>query len=39
LINENAQTGVRITPRTGACRWLGENMDDDLAVEGLLQRE
>ena len=35
----NHQSGIHITPRTGECRWLGERMDDDLAVLGMLQKE
>jgi len=38
-MNENRQSGIRITPRTGECRWGGEKMDDDLATLGLLQLE
>ena len=39
LTTANTRSGIHITPRTGACRWLGERMDDDLAVLGMLQRE
>ena len=39
LMAANRRSGIHITPRTGECRWLGERMDDGLAVDGLLQRE
>jgi hypothetical protein len=26
-------------PRTGVSRWLGERMDYDIAIEGLMQRD
>jgi hypothetical protein len=31
--------GIRITPKSAQSRWMGEKMDDQLAVEGLLFRE
>lgn len=30
---------IRITPKTGECRWGGEQMDDDLAMLCMLQLE
>jgi len=39
LMTANHRSGINITPRTGECWWLGERMDDDMAVDGLLQRE
>jgi hypothetical protein len=33
------QAGLDITPETPIPNWLGERMDDSMAVEGLLQRE
>ncbi len=39
LFTENTRHGIRISPRTGTCRWQGEQMDDDLAVLGMLQLE
>jgi hypothetical protein len=33
------QAGLDITPKTPIPNWLGERMDDSMAVEGLLQRE
>ena len=39
LMTHNSESGIKITPKTGSCRWLGEAMNDDLAVLGLLQLE
>jgi hypothetical protein len=39
LMTENDRSGIRITPKTGECRWGGEKMDDDLAVLCMLQLE
>lgn len=39
LMTENSQSGIRITPQTGKCRWGGEQMDDDLAILCMLQME
>ena len=39
LFAANRRVNPDIGPHTGACRWLGEVMDDDLAVYGLLIRE
>jgi len=36
---ENQRNGIQITTQTGACRWGGEVMDDDMAVLGMLQLE
>ncbi len=36
---ENARSGIHITPRTGECQWLGESMDDDMALDALLRME
>jgi hypothetical protein len=33
------QSGIKITPETPIPSWLGERMDDSMAVEGLLQAE
>jgi hypothetical protein len=33
------QAGLDITPKTAIPDWLGERMDDSMAVEGLLQLE
>jgi hypothetical protein len=39
LFMEHEQSGIHITPKTQIPNWLGEKMDDQLAVEGLLFRE
>jgi len=39
LFRLNLDSGIRITPKTAQCHWMGEKMDDQLAVEGLLFRE
>jgi hypothetical protein len=39
LFTEHEETGIQITPKTQIPNWLGEKMDDQLAVEGLLFRE
>jgi Domain of unknown function (DUF222)/HNH endonuclease len=39
LFAEHEQSGIHITPKTPIPNWLGERMDDQLAVEGLLFRE
>ena len=35
----NRAVGLRIVAATGACRWLGERMDNALALEGLMPPE
>jgi hypothetical protein len=35
----HAASGIHITPETTHTLWHGEQMDDQLAVEGLLYRE
>ncbi len=32
----HAESGIHITPETTVTKWCGEQMDDQLAVEGLL---
>jgi hypothetical protein len=39
LFAAHRQTGLDISPKTPIPKWLGERMDDSMAVEGLLQRE
>ena len=39
LFTDHEQSGINITPKTQIPNWLGEKMDDQLAVEGLLFRE
>ena len=36
LMRANRELNPSTGPRTGACRWLGERMDDDLALSALL---
>jgi hypothetical protein len=37
--NTHAQSGIRIMPTTSHSLWLGEKMDDELAMLGMLQLE
>ena len=39
LFTAHAQSGIHITPDTTIPNWLGEKMDDELAVLGMLQLE
>lgn len=39
LFRLNHHRGIRITPKSSQSHWMGERMDDQLAVEGLLFRE
>jgi hypothetical protein len=39
LCTAHATSGIHITPETTKTLWHGEQMDDQLAVEGLLYRE
>jgi hypothetical protein len=39
LFNTHAQSGIRITPTSSHSLWLGEKMDDELAMLGMLQLE
>jgi hypothetical protein len=39
LFAAHRQAGLDITPKTPIPDWLGERMDDSMAVEGLLQLE
>jgi hypothetical protein len=39
LCTAHAASGIHITPETTQTLWHGEQMDDQLAVEGLLYRE
>jgi hypothetical protein len=39
LFAAHRQADLDITPQTPIPNWLGERMDDSMAVEGLLQRE
>jgi hypothetical protein len=39
LRNANAENGLRITPGTAVPDWWGEEMDHQMAVQVLLQRD
>ncbi len=39
LFKTHTQSGIRITPTTSHSLWLGEKMDDELAILGMLQLE
>jgi hypothetical protein len=39
LFSTHEQAGIHITPETTQSEWLGERMDDQLAVEGMLDFE
>ena len=39
LFEQHSECGIHITPKTAQSLWLGEKMDDDLAVLGMLQLE
>jgi len=37
LIDTHAHCGIHITPKTAQSQWLGETMDDDMAIQVMLQ--
>jgi len=37
LFDTHAHCGIRITPKTAQSQWLGETMDDDMAIQVMLQ--
>jgi len=37
LFDTHAQCGIHITPKTAQSLWLGETMDDDMAIQVMLQ--
>lgn len=39
LTARNRSEGLRIDPKTTIPAWLGERMDDSMAVEGLLRNQ
>jgi hypothetical protein len=39
LFEQHSESAIHITPKTAQSLWLGEKMDDDLAVLGLVQLE
>jgi hypothetical protein len=38
LVSAHQARQIKVTPRTAVTRWLGEELDYELAVDGLLQR-
>jgi len=39
LFEQHSESGIRITPKTAQSLWLGEKMDDDMAIQVMLQLE
>jgi hypothetical protein len=39
LFDSHAHCGIHITPKTAQSQWLGETMDDDMAIQVMLQLE
>ena len=39
LFDAHADSGIHITPKTAQSLWLGETMDDDMAIQVMLQLE
>jgi Domain of unknown function (DUF222)/HNH endonuclease len=39
LFEQHNESGIHITPKTAQSLWLGEKMDDELAILGMLQLE
>jgi hypothetical protein len=39
LFEQHSEAGIHITPKTAQSQWLGEKMDDDMAILGMLQLE
>jgi hypothetical protein len=39
LFEHHNESGIHITPKTAQSQWLGEKMDDDMAVQVMLQLE
>ena len=39
LFEQHSESGIHITPRTAQSLWLGEKMDDDMAIQVMLQLE
>jgi hypothetical protein len=37
LFEQHNQSGIHITPKTAQSQWLGETMDDDMAIQVMLQ--
>jgi hypothetical protein len=38
IAKSNAERGIHITAKTGACKWTGEHMDYGVAIDSLLYR-
>jgi hypothetical protein len=39
LFEQHSEAGIHITPKTAQSLWLGEKMDDDMAIQVMLQLE
>jgi hypothetical protein len=39
LFEQHSECGIHITPKTSQSLWLGETMDDDMAIQVMLQLE
>jgi HNH endonuclease len=39
LFEKHGEAGIHITPKTAQSLWLGEKMDDDMAIQVMLQLE
>jgi hypothetical protein len=39
LFEQHSTSGIHITPKTAQSLWLGETMDDDMAIQVMLQLE
>jgi len=39
LFEQHSESGIHITPKTAQSVWLGEKMDDDMAIQVMLQLE
>jgi hypothetical protein len=39
LFEQHHESGIHITPKTAQSQWLGEKMDDDMAIQVMLQLE
>jgi hypothetical protein len=39
LFEQHSESGIHITPKTAQSLWLGETMDDDMAIQVMLQLE
>jgi len=37
LFEQHSESGIHITPKTAQSQWLGEKMDDDMAIQVMLQ--